>query len=79
METCAVVNKAQTKKKNDPDKHNPMVIPENDPDQDPYTVPTPRDNTYDVSKLDQYQQVKLFLTKTTSCLKYRPIFMLQNY
>ena len=57
METYAVVNKAQTKKKNDPDKDDPTVIPENDPEQDPYTAPIPRDNTYDVSKLDQNQLV----------------------
>ena len=52
LETYAVVNKTQPKKKNDFDKDNSSVIHANDPEQDPYTAPAPRDNTFDVSKLD---------------------------
>ena len=61
-ETYAVVNKTQPKKNSDLDKDNFAVIHENDPEQDPYTAPTLLDNTYDVSKLDRYGLVKLFLT-----------------
>ena len=60
LEAYAIVNKTQPQKKNDPDKDNSTVIPENGAEQDPYTAPSPRDNTYDVSKLDQYGLVKLF-------------------